>query len=66
MIKLSFIAGFVYEDDRKIPKFANFVGSKCHITGSLKDIRKENNIQPKILKGEVAHDLITLSNYKEH
>ena len=54
------------EDDREIPKYAKFVCSKCHITGSLKDIRKEYNIQPQLLKGEIAHDLIKLSNYKEH
>ena len=66
LIKLSFRAGSVSKDDREIPKYAKLVCSKCHITGSLKDIQKEYNIQPQLLKGEIAHDLITLSNYKEH
>ena len=66
LVKLSFRAGSVYEDDREIPKDAKFVRSKCHISGSLKEIQKEYNIQPQLLKGEIAHDLITLSNYKEH
>ena len=43
-----------------------FVCSKCHIAGSLKDIQKEYGIQPQFLKREIAHDLITLSNYKKH
>ena len=66
LIKLSFIAGSVYEDDKEIPKYAKFVCSKCHITGSLKDVQEEYSIQPQILKGDIAHDLILLSNYKEH
>ena len=65
MIKLSFRAGFVYEDGRELHKIAILVCSKCHITGSLKDIRKYS-IQPKILEGELADDLITLNNYKKY
>ena len=52
-IKLSFRAGSVYEDDRETPKYATFVCSKCHITGSLKEIQKEYNIQPQLLKGKI-------------
>ena len=37
-----------------------------HIPGSLKNIQKEYNIQPQLIKGEIDHNLITLSNYKEH
>ena len=66
MTKLSFRARSVYEDDGEIPKYAKLVCSICHITGFLRDIQKEYNIQPQLLKGEKAHDLITLSNYKEH
>ena len=66
LIKLSFRAGSVWEDDREIPKYAKLVRSKCHIAGSLKGIQKEYNIQPQLLKGEIAHDLIALNNYKEH
>ena len=67
LIRLSFRAGSVYEDGREIPKYAKFVCSNfCHITGSLKDIQKQNNLQPKLLKGEIAQDLITLSDYKEY
>ena len=32
----------------------------------MKDVQEEYNIQPQLLKGKIAHDLITLSNYKEH
>ena len=63
--KLSFKAGSVYEDDREVPKYTKFVCLKCHISGSLKDIQKEYNIQPQLLKGETARDSITLSNYKK-
>ena len=66
LIEMSFEAGFLWEDKREIPKNLKFVCSKCHITGSLKDIQKEYDIQPQVLKGERAHDLITLNNYKEH
>ena len=66
LIKLSFRAGSVWEDDREIPKYAKIVCSKCHISGSLKEIQKEYNIQPQLLKRENAHNLITLSNYKDH
>ena len=62
---MSFGVGSLWEDDREIPKNMKFVFSKCHITGSLEDIQKEYNIQPQLLQGEIAHDLITLSNYKE-
>ena len=65
LIKLSFRAGSIYEDDREIPKIAKFVCSKCHISGSLKDNQKEYNIQQHFLKGEIVHDLITLSKNKE-
>ena len=65
-IKLSFKAGSVFEDDREIPKYVKFVCSKCHISGSLKTIQKEYNRQLQLLKGEIEHDLITLSNYKQH
>ena len=64
LIKLSSRAGSLWEDDRETPKYAKFVCSKCHISGSLKEIRKEYNIQPQLLKREIEHDLITLSKYK--
>ena len=63
---MSFRAGSVWEDVREIPKYLNLVWSKGHISGSLKDIQKENDIQPQVLKSKIAHDFITLSNFKEH
>ena len=65
-MKLSFRVGTVYENDKEIPQYMKFVCSKVHISGSLKKIQKEYNIQPQIIKGEIDHNLITLSNYKEH
>ena len=62
---MSFRAGSVWEDDKETPNYVKIVCSKCHTTGSLKDIEKEYNIQPQLLLGEIAHDSITLSNYKE-
>ena len=66
LVKLSFRAGSAYEEDREIPKYAKCVRSKCHIVGFSKDFQKEHIIQRQLLKGEIAHDLITLSIYKEH
>ena len=40
LIKSSFRAGCVWEDDREIPKYIKFICSKCHIARSLKDIQK--------------------------
>ena len=65
-LKLSFRVGTVYEDDKEIPQYMKFVCSKVHISGSLKKIQKEYNIQPQLIKGEIDHNLITLSNYKKH
>ena len=65
-LKLSFRVGSVYEDGKEIPQYMKFVCSKVHIPGSLKKIQKEYNIQPQLIKGEIDHNLITLSNYKEH
>ena len=65
-LKLSFRFGSVYEDGKEIPQYIKFVCSKVHIPGSLKKIQKEYNIQPQIIKGEIDHNLKTLSNYKEH
>ena len=64
LIKLSFKAGSVLEDDREIPKYVKFIFPKCHISGSLKTIQKQYNIQQQLLKGEIVHDFITLSNWK--
>ena len=60
---MSFKAGSVYENDREITDYMKFVCSKCQIAGSLKDIQKQYIIQPQLLKREIAHDSITLSNY---
>ena len=45
-----------------------FVCSKVHISGSLRKIQKDYGIQPQLLKTEMEHSDITLSNYieKEH
>ena len=63
---MSFRAGSVWENDREVPKYMKFVCSKCHISVSLKDIQKEYNIYPHLLKGKIAPGLITLSKYKKH
>ena len=65
-LKLGFRVGSVYENDKEIPQYMKFVCSKVHISGSLNKIQKEYNIQPQLIKGEIDHNLITLSNYKEH
>ena len=65
-LKLSFRVGTVYEDDKEIPQYMKFVCSKVHISGSLKKIQKEYKIQPQLIKGEIDHNLITSSDYKEH
>ena len=66
LIKLSLQAGSVIEGDREMPKNMKFVCSKCHISGSLKSIQKEYNIQPDLMKGEIDHDLISIGNYKDY
>ena len=66
LIKLSFKAGSAIEDDREIPKYMKFVCSKCHISGSLKSIQKEKNIQPDLMKVEINHDLINITIYKDY
>ena len=43
-----------------------FVCSKCHISGSLRSIQKEYNIQPDIIKGEINHDLFNIGIYKDY
>ena len=65
-MQLSFKVVLVFDEDRELPKYVKFVCSKFHISGSLKTIQKEYIIQPTLLKGEIEHDLITLSNYKQH
>ena len=66
LIKLSFKAGSVTENDREFPTYMKFVCSKCHISGSLKGIQKEYNIKPDLMKGEIDHDLINIGNYKKY
>ena len=63
MIKLSFKAGSVNENEREKSKYMKFVCSKCHIAGSLKEIQKEYKIQPDLMKDEINHNI---SNYKEY
>ena len=43
-----------------------FVCSKCHISGSLKNLQKEYNIQPDLMKSEINHDLTNIGNYKKY
>ena len=64
--KISFKAGSVIENDREIPKYMKFVCSKCHISGSLKSIQKEYNIQPDLKKCEIDYDLIKIAKYKDY
>ena len=65
-LKLSFGVGFVYEHDKELPQYMKFVCSRIHISGSLKKIQKEYNIQQQLTKSEIDHNLINLSNSKEH
>ena len=66
ILKLSFRFETVYEDGIEKPQYMKFVCSKVHTSGSLKKIQKDYIIQPQLIKGEIDHILITLSNYKEH
>ena len=66
LIKLILKNGSVIEEDREIPKCMNFVCPKCHISGSLKIIQKEYNIQPDLMNGEINHDLIIIGIYKDY
>ena len=43
-----------------------FVCSMCHISGSLKSIQREYNIQPDLLKCEINHDLINIGEYEAY
>ena len=63
--KLSSRVGTVYEDDKEKPQYMKFVCSKVHISGSLKKIQKECNIQPQLIKSEIDHNLRPLRNYTE-
>ena len=69
ILKLSFRVGTFYDNNNKeIPLYMKFVCSKVHISGSLRKIQKVYGIQPQLLKTEMEHSDITLSNYieKEH
>ena len=66
LIKLGPKVGYVYKDDRVIPKDMKFVCSNCHFSGALKNIQKEYSKQPHLLKSEIDQNLITLSTYKKH
>ena len=66
LIKLIFKAGSVTEDDREIPNYMKLVCSKCHSSGLLKDIRKDYNIQPDLMKGDINQDLINIGKYKDY
>ena len=66
LMKVSFKAGSVIEDDREIPKYLKVVCSKCLISVSLKGIQKEYNIQQDIKKGEINHNFIYIGNYKDY
>ena len=65
-LKLSFRVGTFHEDNKEKPRYMKFVCSKVHISGSLKKIQKEYNIQSRLITGEIDHNLIMFSNYKEH
>ena len=66
LIRLFFEAGSVLENDVEIPIYMKFVCSKCHVWGSLKDIQKDYKIQPTLMRGEVDHDVIIITNYKDY
>ena len=65
-LKVSFRVGTIYgENNREIPQYMKFFCYKVHISGSLGKIQKESGRQPQLLKGEMDHNDITLSNYRE-
>ena len=66
LIKLSFKAGYYIEDGKEDPKYMKFVCSKCHLSGSLKSIQKEYNIQPDLMEDEIDHGLINIGIYKDY
>ena len=39
---------------------------KCHISRSIKNIRREYNIQPEFFEGEIDHNLINIDIYKDY
>ena len=66
ILKLSFRVGTIYDNNNEeIPQYMKFVCSKVHISGSLRKIQKDYGIQPQLLKTEMEHSDITLSNYIE-
>ena len=66
LLKLSFKAGSLIENDSEIPKHIKFVCSKYHISGSLKSIQKKYNIQPDLVKSEKNQHLINIGIYKDY
>ena len=56
LTKVSFKAGSVIENNVQIPKFLNLVCSICRISGSLKNILTEYNMQPHLIGREMDHD----------
>ena len=54
------------ENDEETIKYMRLVSSKCHISGSLKSIQQEHNIQPDLKKGEIIHDLINIGIYEDY
>ena len=65
ILKLIIRVGTVFENDREIPLYMKFVCSEVHISGSLRKIQKEYEIQPQLLKTEMEHNDVTLYNYRE-
>ena len=65
LTKLGFKAGSVKYNVVENPKYMKFVCSKCHISGSLKDLQKVYKIQPNSMKGEIDHNVINFSNFKD-
>ena len=63
ILKVSFRVGVIYDNiNKEIPQYMKFVCSKVHISGSLRKIQKDYGIQPQLLKTEMEHSDITLSN----
>ena len=66
LLKTSLKAGSVNENDVEFPKNMKFVCSKCHTSGSLKEIRKEYKIQPTLRKGGIDHEIYNNRNYEDY
>ena len=65
LISSSFRCGFKIVNTVEVPQYVKFTCTKSHIKGSLEKIGKEYGLQPELLKGEIEHSVIKISNFAE-